>query len=147
MSSSPVAYVDIRVFAHSTEEYEKVLKAARSIIPAEFYDAVAFGKSSTTGHHGNPIILLEARIKEKEIINGTISKLSSGLAIRDKQVLGDAIDQHFERGNLYLRLDKQLAYLGEFRFQTTDPIHLKIHFKKHGKNEVIEVCRRLGLLP
>ncbi len=147
MPSSPIAYIDIRVFVHSTEDYERVLAAAQTLVPAEFVESVVFSKSNATGHHGNPIMLLEARIKGGDVVEGTVRRLSSGLTTLDKQVLSDDIDQHFERGNLYLRLDKQLAYLGELRLYATDPIRLKIHFKKHGKSEVIETCRKLGLLP
>jgi len=52
-----------------------------------------------------------------------------------------------ESGNLYIRLDKQSAYLGEFRLGSTDTIHLRMHFRKPSTEEVVDICREFGLLP
>jgi len=147
LSKFPVAYIDVRASAHATEDLDKVLSALRSVIPPELIDSVVFEKSSLTGHHGNPITLFETRIKEKEIAQLVFEKLSSGLSILDKQLLHDSLDQHLESGNLYLRLDKQSAYLKELKLAIADPIHLRIHFKKHHREEVMEICRKSGLLP
>ena len=65
----------------------------------------------------------------------------------DKELLANEFSQHLDKGNLYLRLDKQSAYLNEFRLGSTDPIHLRIHFKKSGTQQVVGVCREFGLLP
>jgi len=146
-SRIPIAYVDIRVFAHATEEADKVLDAVRNTLPKESIDTVTFKKASLSGHHGNPIILFETRIKEKEAAQAFFEKLSSGLSSLDKEILNNEIQQHFDRGNLYIRLDKQSAYLNEVRLCQTDPIHIRIHFKKHSLEEIVEICRKFGLLP
>jgi len=146
-SKIPIAYIDIRVFAHATEDVDKVLSAARSLLPTTLIDTVVFGKSNLTGHYGNPIILLEARIKEKNAVQAVFERVSSGLRILDKELLSSQIKQHFDRGNLYMRLDKQSAYLNEIKLYQTDPIHLRIHFRKHSLEEVIDACRKFGLLP
>jgi RNA binding exosome subunit len=65
----------------------------------------------------------------------------------EKETLSSEIEQHMDRGNLYLRLDKQSAFLNQLKRGSTDPIHLQIHFKKHSEDEVLEVCRASGLLP
>jgi RNA binding exosome subunit len=143
----PIAYVDVRVFAHATEDLERVLSAVRSILPSEWADSVTFKKTALTGHHGNPITLFEARIKNKKEARAFLEKLASGLSIMDKESLNSEIAQHLENGNLYIRLDKQSAYLGEFRLGSTDPIHLRMHFKKPSAEEVVDICRKFGLLP
>jgi RNA binding exosome subunit len=61
--------------------------------------------------------------------------------------LNGEIMQHVERGSLYLRFDKQSAYLGELKFSSTDSIHFRIQFKKHSQDEIVDICRRIGLLP
>jgi RNA binding exosome subunit len=142
-----IAYIDLRAFAHATEDPDKVLNAIRNIIPTELIDTVIFKKSNLTGHHGNPITLLETRIKEKNTTQLIFEKISSGLSILDKEQLNNEIDQHLEKGNLYLRLDKQSAYLNQLKLGITDPIHLRIHFKKHSREEVIDICKKFGLLP
>jgi RNA binding exosome subunit len=142
-----IAYIDLRVFAHATEDPDRVLNAARNTVPAKSVDTVVFRKSNLTGHHGNQITLLETRIKEKDTTQLIFEKLSSGLSVLDKKLLSNEIDQHLEKGNLYLRLDKQSAYLNQLKLGMTDPIHLRIHFKKHSREEVIDICRKFGLLP
>jgi len=146
-SKIPIAYIDVRVFAHATEDLDKVLTSARSILPPEQVDKAVFGKTGLTGHHGNPIILIEARIKDRHLAQAVLEKLASGLKMMDKELLGNEVAQHLEKGNLYLRIDKQSAFQGVFRFSTSDPIHLRVHFKKHTSEEVVEICRKLGLLP
>ena len=142
----PIAYIDVRVFSHATEDLDKVLTSARSILPEQVENAV-FNKAGSTGHHGNPIVLIEARIKDKHMIQAVLEKLASGLGIMDKELLGNEVADHLEKGNLYLRIDKQSAFRGVFRFNSSDSIHLRIHFKKRTSEEVVEICRKFGLLP
>jgi RNA binding exosome subunit len=145
-SKIPVAYIDMRVLAHATEDVDKVLTAARSILPPEQVDSVVFSRSSLTGYHGNPIVLIETRIRDRRLAQAVLERLASGLNMMDKEFLSSKIPQHLEKGNLYLRLDKQAAFQGVFRFSSSDPIHLKVHFKKHTTEEITETCRNLGLL-
>jgi RNA binding exosome subunit len=146
-SKIPIGYIDIRVFAHATEELEKILNAVRNIIPEELVETITFKKTSLTGHHGNPITLLEARVKEKNAVQAVFKKLASSLSPLDKELLRNEIRQHLDGGNLYIRLDKQSAYLNEVKLCTTDPIHFRIHFQKHRPEEIIEICRKFGLFP
>jgi RNA binding exosome subunit len=146
-SKVPIGYIDIRVFAHATEDLDKVLTAARNILPPEKMDNVVFRKTNLTGHHGNPIVLLETRIKERDVAQAVFEKLSSGLSTLDKEQLNSEITQHLEKGNLYIRIDKQSACLNHVKLSSEDPIHFRIHFKKHSQKEVVEMCKKLGLLP
>lgn len=148
MSSKPqVAYVDLRTSVHATEDLDKVQTAICNILPTELLNLIAFKKASLTGYHGNPITLVEAKINEKRVAQAVLEKIAQNLAVLDKEILNSEIDQHLEKGNLYLRFDKQAAYLSHFKFGHTDPIHFRIHFKRHRPEEVIEVCRKFGLLP
>lgn len=146
-SKFPIAYIDVRTSAHATEDTDKVLKAIHNTLPQEHVETITINKTSLTGHHGNPITLFEARIKDKNTAQKTFEKLSSNLTIMDKEILNSEIQKHLEKGNLYLRLDKQAAYMDEFKLCQTDPIHLRIHFKKQSPEEVVETCRKFGLLP
>jgi len=146
-SRFPVAYVDVRVFAHATEDEEKVLAAARTVLPLELVENIVFEKTGLTGHHGNAITLFEARVKDKKAALMVFERFAAGLSVLDKEELGKDIAQHLEKGNLYLRLDKQSAFLGKLRFSSVDPVHVRFHFQKSKPEEVVEVCRRFGLLP
>lgn len=143
----PIAYIDIRAFAHATEDQEKVLKAMHNTLPAELIDKIVFKRKRLTGHHGNPIILFETKVKGKDVVKAVFEKLSSHLESLDKELLANEIKRHLDRGNLYIRLDKQSAFLNELRIGSVDSIHLRIHFKKHSPEEIVEVCRKSGMLP
>jgi RNA binding exosome subunit len=145
-SKAPVAYIEIRVFAHATEDEEKVLKAVRNTLPAKLSEDITFKKTGLTGHHGNPIILYQAKIKEKELIRAFLEGLSAGITSLDKEVLNREIKQHIDKGCLYIRLDKQAAYNKRFKFCSTDPIHVRIHFKRSNPDEIVKICGDYGII-
>jgi RNA binding exosome subunit len=146
-SKHPIAYIDIRTFAHATEDTEKVQTAIHNIFPTETINTITFEKSNLNGHHGNPITLLQTRIKDQNTIQTFIQKLSTSLSILDKQLLNDEITQHLDKATLYLRIDKQAAYQNQLELNTTDTIHIKIHFKNSNPKEIIETLKKLGILP
>ena len=146
-SKSPIGYIDVRVFAHATEDPEKVLTAVRNILPEELSENAVFQKTSLTGHHGNPIMLFGTKLTEKQALPAALQKIGAGLTALDKETLEKNIKLHLEKGNLYLRFDKQSAYQSEVRFSQNDPIHFKIHFKNKTSEEIVKICRNAGLLP
>jgi len=146
-SKIPIAYIDIRVFVHSTENIDKVLNAVRNTLPAELFDMILFKKTNLKGHYRNPIILIESRIKEKGAVGAVFEKLASNLNDMDKEFLSSEIKQHLDKGNLYIRLDKQSAYVNELKLCSADPIHVRIHFKKSSSEQIVNICRKLGMLP
>jgi hypothetical protein len=148
MSSKPtIAYMDIRVFAHATEDPEKVQTAVRNLLPDELAQAILFQKTSLTGHHGNPITLFTAKLTDKKMLSRALEKIGLGLNSLNKEELNQNLKLHLEKGNMYLRFDKQSAFLGAFKFSQNDPIHLKIHFKNKSSEQIAEVCKSCGLLP
>jgi len=146
-SKTPIGYIDVRAFAHATEEPEKVLTAIRNTLPKELGENAAFKKTSLTGHHKNPIILFEIKLKDKQHLPTALEKIAAGLSPLDKETLDSEIKLHLEKRNLYLRFNKQSAYQGELRFSSNDPIHFKIHFKNKTPEEIVEICRNIGVLP
>ena len=137
----------MRVFAHATEDDEKVLTAVRNILPVAPSEDVVFQKTLLTGHHGNPIVLFETKLVDKQALVGGLRKIGAGLTMLDKATLENDLKLHLEKRNLYLRFDKQFAFQGEFRFSQNDPIHFKIHLKNKSYEEIVEICREAGLLP
>ena len=146
-SKPPIAYMDIRVFAHATEDPEKVQTAVRNLLPDELAQVIFFEKTDLTGHHGNPITLFTAKLTDKKMLLRALEKIGLGLNSLDKEELNDDLKLHLEKGNMYLRFDKQSAFLGAFKLSQNDPIHLKIHFKNKSSEQIVEVCKSSGLLP
>ena len=148
MSSKPsIAYINIRVFAHATEDPEKVQTAIRNMLPQEMTDTLVFEKSNLTGHYGNSIDLFTAILTDKKLLPNVLEKIGDGLSSLDKEAFCTDFKLHLEKSNLYLRFDKQSAYLGNFKFTQNDPIHFKIHFKHKSAAEIESLCRTAGLLP
>lgn len=143
----PIACVDISFFTHATEDENKVTGAVRHLLPAAQVENIVFNKSSLRGHHGNPITLYEAKIKEKEIVRAVVENLSSGLSPLDKESLLREVELHVEKGNLYLRFDKQAAFQGQFKLGVSDPIRVRLRFKKNRLEDIVQICREIGMLP
>ncbi len=143
----PIGYVDLRVFAHATEDLEKVLTALRNLLPTELAETANFEKSSLTGHHGNPITLFTTQLTDKKLLPALLEKIGQNLNSLDKEELNNEINLHLEKHNLYLRFDKQSAFLGKTKFTHNDPIHLKFHFKAKTPDEIMEILKNAGLLP
>ena len=146
-SKPPIAYIDIRVFAHATEEPVKVQTAVINLFPTDLAENLIFQKTNLTGHHGNPIILFTAKLTDKKMLPEALKKIGKDLGVLDKEELKQDIKLHLEKGNLYLRFDKQSAFMGSLKFSQIDPIHMKIHFKNKTTQEIIEFSKQIGLLP
>ncbi|MGD0994969.1 MAG: RNA-binding domain-containing protein [Candidatus Bathyarchaeia archaeon] len=146
-SKPPIAYMDIRVFAHATEDTGKVQTAVRNLLPEELAETLVFETTSLTGHYGNPITLLSTKLTDKKLLPAALEKIGAGLNSLDKEELSRDLKLHLEKGNLYLRFDKQSAYLGTIKFTQNDPVHFKIHFKNKSATEITDLCRSAGLLP
>jgi RNA binding exosome subunit len=146
-SKPPIGYIDIRVFAHATDDADKVQTAVRNLLPAELAQNIVFQKTSLTGHHGNPIMLFTAKLTDKKTLPAALEKIGTGLSSLDKEELCRDLKLHLEKRNLYLRFDKQSAFLGATRFSQNDPVHFKIHFKNKLPQEIASICQSAGLLP
>ena len=76
-----------------------------------------------------------------------MDNLALNLGVLDKETLLREINLHVEKGSLYIRLDKQAAFQGEFKLGTADPIRIRIRFRKTKIEDVIKTCQELGILP
>lgn len=145
--TKPVGYIDIRVFAHATENQTKVETATKNLFPPELTQDLVFQKTALTGHHSNPIVMLTARLTDRKLLPAALEKLGERLSSLDKEQLQNDIKLHLEKGNLFLRFDKQAAYLGQPKFTQSDPIHVKVHFRDKTNDQVVELAKQFGLLP
>jgi RNA binding exosome subunit len=95
---------DIRVIIHATEDENKILDSLCDIfsIPADRFQLV-----ESIGHWGNRISLLTGRLESAEA-NSLVLKILSALNSVDMNRLSNSFHTFIdEKGNLYLRLDKQ----------------------------------------
>ena len=137
-----VVHVDVRVSIHATEDEKKVERATRNVVSPNHGEEIAFEETHLKGYYGNPITLLETRIRSPEIIRILFRNLSARLSASDRRTILPDADAHIESRNLYIRLDKQAALNGDLKLRKDDPIHIRIHFK----GNMIETCQALGLV-
>jgi RNA binding exosome subunit len=142
----PIAYVDIRFCAHATENPDKVMKAVYNIFPEEQTEELNFNRSIIEGHYGNPINFFETRIKNQKTIKALVENLSTNLSSLDKTELDRTIDRCVEKGSLYLRINKQAAFQGKIKLVKSDPIRIRIRFRKSKLEDVTKICREIGML-
>jgi len=142
----PVAYVDVRFCAHATEDVDKVVMAVQNVLPSDHMEDISFRRSNLEGHYGNPITFFDARIKDKETVRALVENLSANLSSLDKEELGRTIHRCIEKGSLYIRLDKHDALKVKIKLVTSDPIRIRIRFRKSKIEDVIKICREIGML-
>jgi RNA binding exosome subunit len=147
LSGVPIAYADVSSFAHATEDEIKVIEATRKVLPATQLEDIVFNRRYLQGHHGNPIVFFEARITEKEVLKIFVENLASNLCVFDKKTLLKEVSSHVDKGKLYLRFDKQAAFRGTLKLGVADPIHVRLRFNKNKLEDVVNICKKIGLLP
>jgi RNA binding exosome subunit len=130
--------VKISVFAHATEDEEKVKQAVKRIAPYEHI----FESQRLSGHYEDPIILITSKITKKKEATNLLANIIKKLSSLDRQTLLDNLPNHVDpQGNLYLRLDKQKAYNGKVTLHENDPIRIKIKFQLPHKADPVVVLR------
>ena len=121
-----VTTLEISCLVHATEDHEKVLRAVRVLLPDRHVDDVQFSGDELQGYYKNPITLYTTRITDRRIIAGIVAKLTGMLDRSDLDTLTSDFSRYTDRRTLFLRFDKQDAYLGKLRLAPADPIRVKI---------------------
>jgi RNA binding exosome subunit len=147
LAKNDIIHVELSFFAHATEDRDKVLKAVRNLLPAEFVEEVDMSRKNLKGEYGNPIVFHKAMIRNPELAETIIRNIGLNLSPLDKETLSDELDLRLKKGNLYLRLDKQAAFKGKIKLCKSDPIRLRVRFRTSKPEEIREICHILGVLP
>jgi RNA binding exosome subunit len=126
---------------HMTEDQEKILNALADLlhVPANRFEA-----ASSEGHFKNKILTFKAIFSSSEA-NRLASQIASSFSSTDRQELSRMIDQFSdEKGNLYLRLDKQRACQGKVSLSEADAIRFKFKpVKRYRPTSNVESYREL----
>jgi RNA binding exosome subunit len=149
MSRNLITSVELSFFIHVTEDLDKVLDVVRSFVPEDYVNKMKIQRYELKGHYGNPIVLVKVLIEEDYVIGHILNRLSDGLNNEEKGSLLLGIEKRLdERGTLYLRLDKQAACLGVYRFCEVDSIRIVITPRIHNRNinDMIDLYRKIGLI-
>ena len=132
---------EISIIVHATEKQDKVLQSINDVLSIS---PERFSSNTSEGHWGNKIILLSAVITTAEA-NSLISKILSTLNKIDRHSLSDFFDNYIdEKGNLYIRLDKQRICQGRTSLSDNDSIRIRLRpVRKYKPTRILESYRRL----
>ena len=113
---------EINIVVHATEDENKILHSLFDVlsIPSE-----KFSYSFSEGHWGNKILVLTATI-DGQVAKDLILKIISLLNSIDRYHLSNFFDKYVdEKGNLYIRLDKQRICKGRISLSERDSIRIR----------------------
>jgi RNA binding exosome subunit len=132
---------EVNLVLHATEDGGKMLQAIQDmlLVPSEL-----FSSSLCEGHHKNKILLLKAILSSQEA-GKLASRIISFLNVADREQLSRLLHQYSdEKGNLYIRLDKQRLCKGRVSLSETDAIRIRFRpVKQYKSSGSIESYRAL----
>jgi RNA binding exosome subunit len=146
--SPPFLSAHLSVIAHATEDIQKVEQATRFVGVLISRTQVNLTRRYMKGHYGNMIATISVKMVGKMLLPNMLEVLSQRLSESDKQFLGSDIESCIDKeGNLYLRFDKQEAFLGAVKSYQGDPIRMKLKFVPgYDSDRIVDLCRKSGLV-
>lgn len=113
---------EINLVLHATEDEGKVLQAIEDVL---LVPSMRFSSSASEGHFKNKIVLQKAILSSHEA--GSLAKrVISLLNSADREHLSRLVHEYSdEKGNLYIRLDKQRMCQGRVSLSETDAIRIR----------------------
>lgn len=130
-----------RAFVYGTENEEKVREALSTLLPT-----AQPIKEITEGYHKNQVIILQGKITKKREMKDFLEKLGTLKPSSKKRILRELHERMDDRGNLFLRFDKQRAYMGDLKIvEHGDALHLKLKIAAYParKDEALKVARQI----
>ncbi len=127
--------IEIESFCQATEDEKKILEALKNLTEKKFQ------KKTVQGHYGNPIKIYRTEITKTREINDFL-KIFDKI---DKASLRDIERRIDEKGKLYLRLNKQSLYRGNFVLDDSGDVHIVIKIVSYPlkKEKVIEDAKKI----
>ncbi|MFB6352494.1 MAG: RNA-binding protein [Halobacteriales archaeon] len=135
MGSVPLHYIDLRAFCYATEDEVRVERALRTYLPPD----VELERAETTGHHGDPIVVLSARIETADEIRAvleTVRELDDFAGVLDE--LDDRVDENCA---FHLSLDKQAAADGVVQRGSGIQLRAKVEAYPARRDAAVENAR------
>lgn len=133
--------ISYRVFVYGTENEEKVREAVKTLFPNSHPQVEA-----TEGYFKNPVLILHDKIGKKRETKDFIKILQNLDSSTKMRILNELDKKMDEKGNLFLRFDKQRAYLGDLKIiEHGDAVHVKIKIAAYPakKEKAMELAREI----
>ena len=134
--------ISYRTFVYGTEDEEKVITAISYLFSNSLPE-----KSINEDHFGNKIIVLTDKITKKRTNKDIIAFLNENLSEEDKNTIKNELNRRMDdKGNLFLRFDKQLAYDEKLKLTYSgDAIHVRIKIASYpvSKENAVKVAKKI----
>jgi len=113
---------EVNLLLHATEDGSKVFQSMQDALSI---NSERFSSTPSEGHYKNKILLLRATLPSREA-EDLAMRVMSLLNSADKERLSSSLQEYSdEKGNLYLRLDKQRLCQGKVSLSETDSIRIR----------------------
>lgn len=120
----------IQVLCHATEDLKKVLKAVENIIGPEYASKLSVSTEVLEGHYGDPITLVRAFLLDRESAERAFYQILLSLTPTEREELWSERSQKGKHGGkLYIRLDKQAAFLGQIKPSDKDSVKIVVQIR------------------
>ena len=120
----------IQVLCYATEDPKKVLKAVENVLGADAAKKMSMSSERLEGYYGDPITLMRIFLLDRELCEKVLLRILSNLSDFEREELWrDRSKLGRHGGKLYIRLDKQEAFLGRIRPSDKDPIRIVVELR------------------
>ena len=120
----------IQVLCYATEDPKKVLKAVENVLGADAARKMSMSSEKLEGYYGDPITLIRIFLLDRELCEKALLRIFSSLSSSERDELWrDRSKLGRHGGKLYIRLDKQEAFLGRIRPSDKDPIRIVVELR------------------
>ena len=143
--------ITISAISHATEDEDKVLEAMMYFLPEDVINNdedsdININTIDSEGCFGNPIYIHEILINNNKINKNIFKHIIQLIKSSENNInkLKNDIDLRIEKSKIYLRFDKQRAYLKECKLVDGDDviriiINFKIYIPKNKEKKVKEI--------
>ncbi|MDZ7730110.1 MAG: RNA-binding protein [Natrialbaceae archaeon] len=135
MGSIPLHYIDLRTFCYATEDEQRVVAALQTLLPED----AAIERAETTGHFGDRILVLSARLETADDVRHVLRQLATVDEI--DQLIAELDERVTENCELFLRLDKQAAFGTTVELGTGITVRAKVEAYPAKRELAIENAR------
>ncbi|MCS7111116.1 MAG: hypothetical protein N3E36_06920 [Sulfolobales archaeon] len=132
--------VAISTHCHATEDLDKVKKGLMNVLPSEIRSVAKLHTEVLHGYYGNPIVKLETRVKGEDAYR-VVRYVLSMISDTDWRYLLSSLDMRYDvkDNKLFIRLDKQEAYLGNITlYEGDDSIKIAVSFSMIRSAEAVK---------
>ena len=136
-----VTKIEVRAYARATEVSDRVAASIMFIFPERLRQRVSVSMSNAEGQAGDEIMVISATLKGQEDCDGVLNYILEQMDSHSLRALERSLDIRLdEKCILFLRIDKQAAFLGVMKLaDDSDVVSARFHFKQYPRCKREEV--------